>query len=94
VPRGRPSSATASNAVRSCSISSRLQLLAVRAGQVENVDSTLAIGRDVRRMDAVSALVDCPRKTGEQRAAVARIHFDDGRPAGGPVRRSRPRPQP
>ena len=46
-----------------------LQLPAVGAGQIEDVDRPLAIGRDVRRMEDVAAVVDRARRARRARPA-------------------------
>ena len=57
------------------------ELLAGLVGQVEHVDRPLPVGRDVRRVNDMPFVVDRARQPREQRRAVARIDFDDGRPA-------------
>ena len=55
-------------------------------GQIENVDGAFAIGRDMSRMDRMTAIVDGGGERGEKRWTVAGVHFDDGGSAGRALR--------
>jgi hypothetical protein len=58
----------------------RIELSPVRAREIENVDGTFTVSRNMCRMDGVALGVDRAGKSRKQGRAVSRIHFNDRRP--------------